>query len=156
MLVNERDNYIAIGTAVNDDNTLVNELRLPAPVSCPASAEFEVKGGRNAKRTMVFSQVGRTQYKSTFTWGTLTNKQWWAINRWFLKHGYAFYVRFFDHTVGAVKIQRFYRGNLTEPTPSTKQEIINGYSVPVSYSGAGFSVIDMGESNVKTIKELSI
>lgn len=154
MLVNEKKNYMAIGTGVNADYSLINELRLPAPSEIPSSSEFMVSGGRNALGTMVIQQVGRTQYKTSLTWAIMKNTDWWAVNRWFDKHGYVFYARFFDHTTGRIKIQRFYRGNMKEPTPSPLQETRDGYSVPVSYAGAGFSVIDMGERDVRVIKEV--
>lgn len=151
MPINTRENYVEIGTSVNNDNSLSNSLKLPVPTSMPASNEFLADAGRNSLGTMVIQQIGRTQYKTEISWDKIDNKTWWAINRWFELNGYVFYMKFFDHAVGKVKIQRFYRGNIKAPTPSFAQEVINGYSVPKYYSGAGFSIIDMGERNVRTL-----
>ena len=151
MPINTKDNYIEIGTAIKSDNTLANSLSLPAPTTLPASHEFLADAGRNSLGTMVIQQIGRTQYKTEISWGKIDSDMWWAINRWFETHGYVFYMKFFDHAVGKVKIQRFYRGGIKAPTPSIAQKVVNGYSVPQYYKGAGFSIIDMGEKNVKTL-----
>lgn len=149
MFINTRENYIEIGTSVNPDNTLNNVLRLPVPVDLPSSNEFLADAGRNnAEGTMLIQQLGRTQYKTKIKWQYLPNRKWWEINRWFETYGYVFYMRYFSHTTGKVKIQRFYRGSIDEGTPSSQTEIIGGYQVPLKYKGCGFSLIDMGEPEV--------
>ena len=130
MSINTKDNYIEIGTAINSDNTLANSLKLPAPIALPSSNEFLAEAGRNSLGTMVIRQIGRTQYKTEISWGKLKNSVWWSINRWFDTNGYVFYMKYFDHSVGKVKIQRFYRGNIKPPEPSAEPEVIKGYSVP--------------------------
>ena len=92
MPINTKNNYIEIGTAILANNELKNKIQLPAPISIPATNEFMAEANRsNASGIMIINQIGRTQYKSTITWGTLKNKTWWAINRWFDKYGYVFY-----------------------------------------------------------------
>lgn len=156
MPINTRENYIEIGTSVKSDNTLNNALKLPVPIEIPASNEFLADAKRNANGTMMLQQTGRTQYTTSIKWQKLKNTKWWEINRWFDRYGYVFYMRYFSHTDGKVKIHRFYRGNIEKCTPSPKTEIIQGERVPVSYSGVGFSLIDMGEKNVRVVKELNI
>lgn len=154
MPINTRESYIEIGTSVNGDNTLNNVLQLPVPIELPSSNEFLVDGGRNANGSMVIQQVGRTQYTMNIKWASLPNKKWWEINRWFEEHGYVFYMKFFSHTDGKIKIQRFYRGNIEKGVPSPKTEMLRGYLVPQKYLGCGFSIIDMGENNVIEIGDL--
>jgi hypothetical protein len=156
MSINTVESYIEIGTSVNDDNSLNNVLQLPVPIELPSSNEFMVDGGRNAIGVMFVEQVGRTQYTTSIKWASLPNRKWWEINRWFETYGYVFYMKYFSHTEGKVKIQRFYRGNIEKGIPSTTTEIIGGYAVPTKYKGCGFSVIDMGEDDVRTIYEVSI
>lgn len=156
MSINTRECYIEIGTDVNEDNTLVNSLELPAPIDLPTSNEFLAEAERNANGTMIIQQVGRTQYTSQIKFSRLKNKKWWEINRWFETNGYVFYMKYFSHTDGKVKIHRFYRGNIEKGIPSSTTEIIDGYAVPTHYSGCGFSIIDMGEEDVKIINEMSV
>lgn len=151
MPINQRDCYIEIGTSVLVDNTLANSLCLPAPTTLPSQNEFLAEAGRNALGTMVIQRVGRTQYKTEISWAKIDSEIWWDINRWFDSNGYVFYMKFFDHAVGKVKIQRFYRGNIKAAEPSSTQKTINGYSVPAYYKNAGFSIIDMGEKYVKVL-----
>lgn len=156
MPINTRESYIEIGTSVNADNTLKNVLQLPAPVELPSSNEFIAEAERNANGTMMIQQIGRTQYTTQIKWISLPNKKWWEINRWFDTYGYVFYMKYFSHTDGKVKIQRFYRGNIDKGTPSTSTEKINGYIVPVKYKNCGFSLIDMGETEVIVVLEMAV
>lgn len=156
MPINTRECYIEIGTGINADNTLKNVLKLPAPIELPSSNEFMADANRNANGVMLIQQIGRTQYTASIKWGNLPNKTWWKINRWFEKYGYVFYMKYFSHTEGRVKIQRFYRGNIEKCIPSPNTEVINGYAVPKSYSGCGFNVIDMGADDVKVIAEMAV
>ena len=156
MPINTHESYIEIGTSVNDDNTLNNVLVLPAPIELPSTNEFLVEGGRNANVVMMIQQVGRTQYKTEIKWSRLKNKKWWEINRWFDDFGYVFYMKYFSHTEGRVKIQQFYRGNSSSATPSTTTEMLNGYKVPTHYSNCGFSIIDIGAENVIIVKEMAV
>ena len=155
MSINTRESYIEIGTSLNADNTLNNVLKLPVPTDLPSSNEFMVDAGRNANGVMLIQQVGRTQYTTQIRWGRLPNKKWWEINRWFDTYGYSFYMQYFSHTEGKIKIHRFYRGNIDKGTPSTTVEVIDGYKVPTHYTGCGFSLIDIGD-DVITIKELPV
>lgn len=154
MSINTRDNYVEIGTSVNADNTLNFVLQLPAPIDLPSSNEFMAEAERNANGVMLIQQIGRTQYTTQLKWASLPNTKWWEINRWFDAYGYVFYMKYFSHTDGKVKIHRFYRGNVEKGIPSSQTEIINGYIVPKKYSGCGFNVIDMGEDNVITVEEM--
>ena len=154
--VNTRESYFVIGTAVNEDYTLDNPLYLPPPTTVPHSNEFLTDAQRNANGTMIFQQIGRTQYTSDLTWNILKNTKWWEINRWFEQFGYAFYAKYFNHAEGRIKIQRFYRGNVTKATPSPNQEILNGVSVPKKYLQCGFNIIDMGEDEVIVVEEMAV
>ncbi len=156
MPINTTESYIEIGTSFNADNTLNNVLQLPAPIELPSSNEFMAEAERNAGGTMMIQQIGRTQYTTQIKFKKLKNSKWWEINRWFETYGYVFYMKYFSHTDGKVKIQRFYRGNTDKGAPSTTTEIINGYAVPTHYSGCGFSIIDMGEDEVITISEMRV
>lgn len=156
MPINTRACYIEIGTSVNEDYTLNNALQLPVPSELPSSNEFMADANRNANGVMLIQQIGRTQYTTSLKWGRLPNKKWWEINRWFEKFGYVFYMKYFSHTDGKVKIGQFYRGNTEKGQPSPNTEIINGYAVPISYSGCGFNVIDMGKDNVIIINEMAV
>lgn len=151
-----KSDYITIGTAINDDNSLANALSLPAPHELPSSNQFLVEAERNANGTMIINQIGRTQHKFEFKWTFLDNKKWWELNRWFDRYGYVFFVKYFNHSEGRVKIQRFYRGNISNATPSTNTEIVDGCVVPRKYFDCGFSVIDMGETNVLMLQELAV
>jgi hypothetical protein len=156
MPINTKESYIEIGIGVNGDGTLKNPLQLPAPVDLPATNEFLVDTWRNANGSAVIQQVGRTQYKTEIKWARLDNKKWWEINRWFEQYGYVFYMRYFSHTEGRVKIHRFYRGNQTQATPSSTTEVMNGYTVPTHYYGCGFSIIDTGEKSVIIETEMAV
>lgn len=156
MPINTRESYIEIGTSINEDGVLNNVLELPVPIELPSSNEFLADAGRNTNGTMLVQQIGRTQYTTSLKWQTLTNKKWWEINRWFDTYGYVFYMKYFSHTDGKVKVHRFYRGNVEKGTPSSQTETIEGYAVPTKYLGCGFNVVDMGEDDVKTIYEVTI
>ena len=156
MSINTKYNYIEIGTSVNADNTLNNVLSLPAPIELPSSNEFIAEAERNSDGTMTIQQIGRSQTTMSIKWASLPNKKWWEINRWFDTYGYVFYMKYFSHAEGKIKIQRFYRGNIDKGIPSTLTEEINGYIVPIKYKDCGFSIIDMGESEVIVIKELAV
>ena len=153
MPINTKESYIEIGTGVSGEE-LLNTLRLPAPVELPTSNEFIVEAGRNANGTMLIEYVGRTQYTMQIKFARLKNTEWWKINRWFDTHGYVFYMKYFSHTEGKVKIQRFYRGNIEKANPSSTTEVRNGVVVPTHYYNCGFSIIDMGESDVITVSEV--
>ena len=156
MPINTRESYIEIGTSVNADNTLNNVLQLPAPVELPSSMEFLADANRNANGTMMIQQIGRSQTTMSIKWASLPNKKWWEINRWFENYGYVFYMKYLSHTDGKVKIQRFYRGNIEKGQPIKKTENINGYEVPIGYTGCGFSVIDMGEDEIIIVSEMAV
>lgn len=156
MSINTRESYIEIGSSVNSDNSLNNVLKLPVPIELPSSNEFMAEAERNADGTMMIQQIGRTQYTMQIKWSSLKNTKWWEINRWFENYGYVFYMKYFSHTDGRVKIQRFYRGNIDKGIPSAATEVLNGYIVPSKYTGCGFSVIDMGENEVITIAEMAV
>jgi hypothetical protein len=153
MPINTKESYIEIGTGVSGTN-LLNTLQLPCPVELPSSNEFLVDAGRNADGTMLIEYVGRTQYTTQLKWARLKNTEWWKINRWFENYGYVFYMKYFSHTEGKVKIQRFYRGNIEKANPSSTTEVKNGITVPTHYYNCGFSIIDMGESDVITVSEV--
>ena len=152
MPINTKDGYVEIGTAVFSDGSLDNLLLLPAPSEIPASNEFLADASRNANGTMVIQQIGRTQYKTEISWSKLSAEKWWEINRWFEQYGYIFYMKYFSHTMGRLVVQRFYRGNIKAGRPSTIQKNIDGFSVPDSYHEVGFSIIDMGEEEVRVLK----
>ena len=154
MSINTRESYIVLGTSVNNDNSLANPLELPAPIELPSSNEFMADASRNANGTMIIQQVGRSQYTTQIKWGNLQNRKWWEINRWFDTYGYVFYMKYFSHTDGKVKIQKFYRGNIEKGIPSSNTEILGGLAVPKTYKECGFSIIDMGEDDVITIQML--
>lgn len=156
MHINTKECYIEIGSGVGAGNTLLNSLSLPAPIELPSSNEYMADAERNGNGVMLLQQIGRTQYTTSIKWGNLKNKKWWEINRWFEKHGYFFYMKYFSHTEGRVKIQRFYRGNIEKCIPSSTTEMINGYAVPTKYEECGFNIIDLGESDVITICEMEV
>lgn len=152
MPINTKENYVEIGTMLFEDGSLDNLLVLPAPTELPSSNEFIAEANRSATGTMVIQQIGRTQYKTEISWSSLDSEKWWEINRWFERHGYVFYMKYFSHTMGRIVVQRFYRGNIKAGTPSTHQKSVDGFLVPQKYHGVGFSVIDMGEDDVTILK----
>lgn len=154
MFINTKENYIEIGTSINEDNTLNNSLKLPAPVDLPSGNEFLADAGRNGDGVMLIQLIGRTQYTTSIKWASLPNKKWWEINRWFETYGYVFFMKYFSHTEGRVKIQRFYRGNMEKGVPSSETENIGGYLVPKRYKNCGFNIIDMGETGEDELKIL--
>jgi hypothetical protein len=156
MAINTKESYIEFGTSVNADYSLNNVLRLPAPSAAPFAPQFLADAGRNAAGTMIYQAIGRTMYKTNFTWAFLKNKDFWKMNRWFESYGRVFYAKFFNHTTGKVQIQRFYQGTPADVTPNSQQEIIDGISVPVSYRNVSFSVIDMGEFDVIDVQQLGV
>ena len=155
MPINTKESYIEIGTSFSN-GVLENVLSLPAPIELPSSNEFLVDGGRNVDGAMLIEQIGRTQYTTEIKWSRLPNKKWWQINRWFQENGYVFYMRYFSHTEGKVKVHQFYRGNIEKGAPSNTTENIDGYVVPTHYLGCGFSIIDMGTSSVTTEYEVEL
>ena len=160
MPINTREEYIEIGTKVINDaagnKILANSLKLPAPTTMPASDEFLADAERNANGTMIAQQVGRTQYTTEIGWMKLRNKKFWELNRWFREYGYFFYLKYFSHTDGKVKIHRFYRGNMNKVNVGGEQEIIDNISVPMYYKDVSFSLIDMGEDEVYILQELAV
>lgn len=152
MPINTKESYVEIGTRVFEDGSLDNLLVLPAPSELPSSNEWMAEASRSAAGTMTIQQIGRTQYKTEISWASLDSEKWWEINRWFEKHGYVFYMKYFSHTMGRVVVQRFYRGNVKAGTPSTNQKNVDGFPVPQKYHGVGFSIIDMGEEDVTVLK----
>ena len=156
MSINTRESYIEIGTSVNADNTLNNVLQLPVPVELPSSNEYLADINENAVGAKLIQQIGRTQYNASIKWASLQNKKWWEINRWFDTYGYVFYMKYFSHTDGKVKIQQFYRGNIEKGIPSSDTEVINGYAVPKKYKGCGFNVIDIGADDVIIVSEMAV
>lgn len=156
MPINTKLSYIELGTSIGSNNNLNNVLSLPSPIELPTSNEFMAEAERNANGRMLIQQVGRTQYTMQIKWGRLSAQKWWEINRWFDTYGYVFYMKYFSHTDGKVKIQRFYRGNIDKGIPSSTTQIMNGYAVPTHYSGCGFSIIDMGEDDVTTVSVMEV
>lgn len=156
MSINTRESYIEIGTTVNSDYTLNNLLQLPVPTELPSSNEFMAEANRNANGVIMIQQIGRTQYTFSIRWGNLPAKKWWEINRWFETYGYVFYMKYFSHTDGKIKIQQFYRGNTEQGIPSPNTEVIDGYVVPKTYSGCGFNVIDVGADDVVVVHEMAV
>lgn len=152
MPINTKENYVEIGTMLFEDGSLDNLLVLPAPTELPSSNEWMAEASRSASGTMTIQQIGRTQYKTEISWSALDSEKWWEINRWFERHGYVFYMKYFSHTMGRIVAQRFYRGNIKAGTPSTNQKNVDGFSVPKKYHGVGFSIIDMGEDDVRVLK----
>ena len=156
MPINTKESYIEIGTSVNANNTLNNVLQLPCPIELPSSNDFFASIEPNANGASMIEQIGRTQYTMQLKWQRLTNKKWWEINRWFDSFGYVFYVKYFSHTDGMVKIHKFYRGDIDKGNPSSTTEVMNGYVVPTHYNGCGFSIIDIGEENVIIVSEMAV
>lgn len=159
MSVNTSDSYIIIGTQILNNYELENKLILPVPTQLPSSNQFFADAGRNAGGTMMIQEIGRTQYTTSIRWATLPSRKWWEINRWFEKYGYVFYMKYFSHTEGRVKIQRFYRGSAEQGEPSPQTIVEGGYIVPLKYKNCGFNVIDMGEDgedDVITVYEVTI
>lgn len=155
MPINTKSNYVEFGTGIAQDGvTLINSISLPAPHQLPFSPEFLVEAERNANGTMIIQQKGRTQYTTQLKWEFLPYDVWWRINRWFETYGYVFYFKYFSHYDGKIKIHRFYRGNIEKATPSGNTIKLKGYTVPKTYNNCGFSVIDMGETNVITVEDL--
>lgn len=154
--VNKRESYIIIGNGVSGTN-LTNPLHLPVPTTLPFSDEFLVDAERSAATgALIAQQIGRKQYKSEIGWAFMDNRTMWGMNRWFETFGYFFYMKYFSHSDGKIKIHRFYRGNAKQATPGTEQETIDGVVVPRKYFDVGYSVIDMGEQNVIIVQTLGI
>ena len=155
MPINTKESYIEFGSGYNEGTyELYDTLQLPAPTELPTSDEFMVEAGRNANGTILIEMIGRTQYTAQIKWARLKNTDWWKINRWLNTHDYKFYMKYLSHTEGKVKIQRFYRGNIEKANPSSTTEVKNGVVVPTHYYNCGFSIIDMGESDVITVSEV--
>ena len=156
MDINTRYNYVEIGNSVNSDNTLNNSLSLPAPVAVPSSDEYMADAERSTDGVMILQEVGRTNYATELTWAKMKNTTYWAMNRWFRDFGHVFYLKYFSHTDGRIKINSFYRGNMQRANPSNTTEIIDGVCVPQYYTGCGFSIIDMGEQDITVVKEINL
>jgi hypothetical protein len=160
MPINTREEYVEIGTKVISDaagnKILANSLKLPVPTAMPANDEFLADAGRNANGTMIAQQIGRTQYTTEIGWMKLRNKKFWELNRWFRDYGYFFYLKYFSHTDGKVKIHRFYRGNMGKVNVGSEQETIDNIRVPMYYKDVKFNLIDMGEDEVYILKELAV
>lgn len=153
MAINTRLSYIQLGGGVSGTE-LTDVLNIKAPTSLTPSDEFLVNASRNPiTAVMQIQMVGRTQHTISLTFAKLTNRQWWDINRYMQNYNYVFYVKYLNHNDGKIKIQRFYRGNMTQPTPSTTTEVINGETVPTHYLKGGWNLIDMGEP-VQVVKTL--
>lgn len=150
--INTRESYIVIGTGVSGD-TLTDALVLPVPISVPSADEFLANAERNTNGVMVIQEIGRTQYKASLSWNRLPAQKWWEINRWFQDNGYVFYMKYFSHTDGRVKINKFYRGNIEQGNPSPQNVLQDGLLVPKYYTGCGFNVIDMGDEDVIVLYE---
>ena len=153
MPINTKESYIEIGTGVSGTN-LLNTLQLPVPNELPSGNAFLYEKYESAVGSLMIEERGRTQYTTQIKWSRLKNTDWWKINRWFDNYGYVFYMKYFSHTEGKVKIQRFYRGNIDKANPSSTTEVRNGVVVPTHYYNCGFSLIDMGESDVITVSEV--
>lgn len=154
--VNTRESYIEIGTSFDSNYNLLNSLKLPVPHSLPFTSEFLVDAGRNSEGTMILQQIGRTQSTEKITWDRIDNRKFWQINRWFDDNGYVFYIKFFNHSVGKIQLVRFYRSGSISGEPSPLQQVVDGVSVPLHYTNVTMSLIDMGEDEVITVKEMPI
>lgn len=154
--VNNQESYIEIGTGYDEEFNLINSLKLPAPTSFPFTSEYFVDASRNAEGTMILQQIGRSQEVLKIKWTRMKSYDFWRMNRWFEKYGYVFYVKFFNHMLGTIQMQRFYKGKASEAEPSEKQQIIDGISVPCYYRNIEFSIIDMGENEVMTLYQLEV
>ena len=154
--VNTRESYVEIGTSFDENYNLINSLKLPVPHALPFTSEFLVDAGRNSEGTMILQQIGRGQNTEKYTLDKISNRKFWEINRWFDEYGYVFYMKFFNHSVGKIQIVRFYRSGTLSGEPSTLQQVIDGVSVPSYYTNVTMSLIDMGEDEVITVKEIPI
>lgn len=153
MPINTKESYIEIGTGVSGTN-LLNTLQLPVPNELPSGNTFLYEKYENAVGSLMIEERGRTQYTTQIRWSKLKNTDWWKINRWFDDYGYVFYMKYFSHTDGRVKIHRFVRDEKVTALPSKSIEYKGGYAVPTHYLDCGFSIIDMGESDVITVSEV--
>ena len=153
MPINTRESYIEIGTGVSGTN-LLNTLQLPVPNELPSGNAFLYEKYESAVGSLMIEERGRTQYTTQIKWSRLKNTDWWKINRWFDNYGYVFYMKYFSHTDGKVKIHRFVRDEKVTALPSKSIEYKGGYAVPTHYLDCGFSIIDMGESDVITVSEV--
>ena len=143
--------HILEAFGIDSKEQLVDKFEIGLGRVFPGCIEPCRKNG-NKKLKMVIQQIGRTQYKTEISWSSLDSEKWWEINRWFERHGYVFYMKYFSHTMGRIVVQRFYRGNIKAGTPSTRQKSVDGFLVPQKYHGVGFSIIDMGEDDVTILK----
>jgi hypothetical protein len=160
MPINTREEYIEIGTKVIRDaagnKILANSLKLPVPTTLSVADEFLADASRNSNATMIAQQVGRTQSAGEIGWMKLRNKKFWELNRWFRDFGYFFYLKYFSHTDGKVKIHRFYRGNMNRVKVGGEQETIDNIRVPMYYRDISYGLIDMGEDEVYVLQELAV
>ena len=153
MPINTKESYIEIGTGVSGTN-LLNTLQLPVPNELPSGNAFLYEKYESAVGSLMIEERGRTQYTTQIKWSRLKNTDWWKINRWFDNYGYVFYMKYFSHTDGKVKIHRFVRDEKVTALPSKSIEYKGGYAVPTHYLDCGFSIIDMGESDVIMVSEV--
>ena len=155
MPINTKSDYIQLSPTSNFSSGDV--LRLPAPTDMSFSNQHLENAERNpATGTMLMQIIGRTQYKQPLTFTKLKNRQFWELNRWLDRYGYQFYCRYFSHTEGRIKIQRFYSGSMQDAKPSKTTEIIQGICVPKFYKDVTLTIIDMGEATVITERELPV
>lgn len=156
MPINTKESYIEIGYNINANNELSNSIKIPAPHTLTSAPQFLSDAGRNADGTMILQQISRPMITLHMGWATMPSEMHWKINRWFEKYGIVCWIKFFDQNTGTVKIQRFYRGQTAEVTPSSEQKIVDGYLIPKYYIDYALSFIDMGEKDVKVIKTLGV
>ena len=155
MPINTRESYIEIGTGYDASTyELYDTLRLPVPNELPSGNTFLYEKYESAIGSLMIEERGRTQYTTQIRWSRLKNTDWWKINRWFDNHKYVFYMKYFNHTDGKVKIHKFVRDEKVTALPSKSIEYKGGYAVPTHYLDCGFSIIDMGESDVITVSEV--
>lgn len=153
MPINTKPGYVEIGTSVqsgDDGWVLSNSLWIPAPQTIPSGDKRRVQTDNTAAGTVVAQEIGDTTYISTFSWDFIKARDYWRINRWFRDHGYFFYMRYFSHTDGAVKIRKFYREDGKEATPGAMQEVIDGITVPAYYKNFNFRVRDFGLGDISS------
>lgn len=156
MSISTRTSYVILGTEIDQNGNIYNTIELPAPVNLSFSDEFVADAERNADVSAMVQMKGRTQYTTSLKWLKLKNTKFWELNRFFENCGYVFYMKYFSHTDGKVKVQQFYRGNMEKATPSAHTEVIQGETVPTYYLNVGYNVIDMGRFDTVTIKSMVV
>lgn len=163
--INTKSSYIVLGTAYNSStDTMTSPLALPAPHGLPFTDEFLADANRNKVGIMLLKQIGRTMYKQQIKFDFLPYNTFWKLNRWLKDNGYQFYVKYFSHTDGKIKVAKFYRGNMGEADPSTETikiaipntSPVQKISVPKTYKNVSMSFIDMGETDVIEVATLTV